>query len=293
MCKKIAIIGGDSFIAGIFYAEFKDVVDFKLFSRKYTGKHNEVVISDLFSLKPDDFIGVDVVINFAAIVHRPEIKEADLYDQINHQLPVFLANQAKGVGVKQFIQISTIAVYGDVEEIDLDTPVNPINDYGESKLKADDELAKLSDDTFKVCSIRPSMVYGGGLAPGNMASLIKLVKIGFPLPFSDVNNSRQFINVHNLTKAIMAIVSDMLEGIVILADEKGVSTSNIITSINMAIGRNDRQIKIPFFWQLVKRLMPSVAHKLTSNLIIKNTYSFKQLGIQSPASFEDGIKEMI
>ena len=79
-----------------------------------------------------------------------------------------LAQKAKQAGVRQFVQMSTIAVFGSASRISATTPEKPQTYYGSSKLKADKELVAMSDREFRTAIIRPPMAYGGGMAPGNM-----------------------------------------------------------------------------------------------------------------------------
>ena len=43
----------------------------------------------------DAFSGFDAVINFAAIVHRPEVKDQELYDDVNYRMACFISSKSK------------------------------------------------------------------------------------------------------------------------------------------------------------------------------------------------------
>lgn len=291
--KNVLIIGGDSYIAQKFISANHSFFKLYCVSRKKTKFENELVIDNLFDLPESIFENIDVVINFAAIVHQPKIKDKNIYELVNYQLPLFLAKMALKHNCSHFIQISTIAVYGKTQIINDETACSPDNYYGESKLKADLELSKLTTKDFLVTSIRPSMVYGGHNSPGNMNSLIKLVKTNIPLPFRGINNSRQFLNVNNLTQALKGIILQRMQGIIILADEESISTFGIIDIISKTLNRKNICIRLNLFWRILQIIKPELKRKLTDNLVIKNTYSFEKLGIELPYSIEDGIKEMI
>ncbi len=293
MGKNVLIIGGDSFIAKKFISANKDYFNLYSVSRQKTEFQNEFVINDLFNVPESKFENIDVVINFAAIVHKPKIKDKSIYELINYKLPLFLAKLALKNNCSHFIQMSTIAVYGNTEQINDETICSPYNYYGEYKLKADIELNKLSKDNFLVTSIRCSMVYGGINAPGNMSSLIKLVKTNLPLPFKGINNKRQFLNVNNLTQALKGIIEQKLQGIIILADEEYISTYELVDIIAYTLKIENKCIRLNVFWKLIKMIKPEFAGKLIGNLLIENTYSFKKIGIALPYSIGDGIKEML
>lgn len=290
--KNVLVIGGDSFIAQKFISANRDYFKIFAISRKKTANHDEFVIDNLFELSESKFENIDVVINFAAIVHQPNIKDKESYELVNYKLPLFLAQMAYKKKCSHFIQMSTIAVYGLASYINSNTVYSPVNYYGEFKLKADAELSKLSKNGFIVTSIRPSMVYGGYNAPGNMNSFIKLVKTNLPLPFKGIDNKRQFLNINNLTQAIKGIIEQKLQGNIILADEESVSSFGLVNTISKALDRKPRCFKLSVFWKVVRIIKPEIARKLIDNLIIENTYSFEALGVKS-SSLEDGIKEMI
>ena len=100
----------------------------------------------------------------AGIAHIKETKEnAELYYKVNRDLAIETAKKAKAQGVKQFVFLSTMSVYGmETGVITKETIPHPKNNYGKSKLQAEEKILSLSDEDFKVCIIRPPMVYGEG-----------------------------------------------------------------------------------------------------------------------------------
>ncbi|MGD9994153.1 MAG: NAD-dependent epimerase/dehydratase family protein [Salinivirgaceae bacterium] len=289
--NKISILGSDSFIATQFLASLKNKEEARFFSRQASGKPNEMV-KDLFEISHLDFQDSQLAINFAAIVHQPKLKDEALYKRINTDLPIHLAEEAKKAGVRHFIQMSTIAVYGDVELIDGSTPENPLNVYGKTKWEADKALLALQDESFKVSIIRPPMVYGGGKAPGNLQSLIKAALKGIPLPFKGVENKRDFIHVGNLIQALHAVIENKLYGVIIPTDKKSVSTWELITYIDKYSDNKIRNIKIPgFIHTLIKMLKPKIYSKVFGDLQVVCTLPNE---IYQPTfSMKDGIKEMV
>ena len=193
---NILVIGGDSFIAGHYIGRLGGRHDLTIVAIRETPFNGSITMNGYDEIDDGLFDGKDTVINFAALVHRTDRIPEEEYDRANHLLPVDLARRAKAAGVHHFIQMSTIAVYGARESIDINTPEEPDTPYGRSKLAADNDLLSMQNDAFGILVIRPSMVYGGGKAPGNMMRLINLARRGLPLPFGGTANSRQFLNVH-------------------------------------------------------------------------------------------------
>ncbi len=171
----------------------------------------------------------EVVIHCAAIVHKKEKKYKDLYDKVNHIEAVRLAEKAKQSGVKHFIFISTMSVYGTKEGIiNKDTPCKPTTLYGKSKLNAEKGIIALQDNSFKVTVLRPPMVYGEN-CPGNF-KLLKKLALKTPV-FPKVNNKRSMIYIDNLTNAIYRIIINNIYGIVLLADKEYINTSRMVKKI--------------------------------------------------------------
>jgi UDP-glucose 4-epimerase len=289
---NMLIIGGDSFIARNFYKYAHDNHQLTLVSRIATGCANEYVLQDFFSIPDKLFKGQDVLINFAAIVHKSDTVPEALYKRINFELPINFANRALLFNIKHFIQMSTIAVYGDSQIIDEDTASNPNDLYGKYKMLADRELLYLKKNNFTVTCIRPSMVYGGGTdAPGNMRKLISLVNTGLLLPTKGLRNQRHFLNINRLNMIINHIVINKIGGIIIVADTQSYSTTDLISSINKVNARKDRQFYFPIFWKIIRIINNKFYNKLCGNLIIKSTLNLKSE--DKVYSLMNGLYEMI
>ena len=93
--KKILIIGGDSFIAGQFIRKYVSTDSITCYSRRPTGYEKEIVVKAFRDMPVEAFSGFDAVINFAAIVHRPEVKDQELYDDVNYRMACLLAQKSK------------------------------------------------------------------------------------------------------------------------------------------------------------------------------------------------------
>ncbi len=281
---KILVIGLDSFIAQKFLKYNESFFTVMGVSMKNTRTPNEIVLSSFDSLDKDLFSDMDVVINFAGIVHRPDLKDFEIYDEVNHKLAVKNALIAKKAGVKLFVQMSTIAVYGNSEIIDITTPCKPTTPYGISKLNADIELIGLQDENFKIAIVRPPMVYGGSKSPGNLSRLIKLINKGLPLPFDCINNQRHFIHVNNLVQYLGIIAKNGLNGVFLVCDKIPVSTTKLLQTIAQNTKKNVIFFKLPkYLLLLFKVLFPSEYIKLFKSSVIHSNfpaiYPIEEFGI--------------
>ncbi len=90
---------------------------------------------------------------------------SDRMEEINVSLAKAFAEKAKVDGVKNFIYLSSMAVYGfDAmpydAEIDCNTATVPSGRYGKSKLAGEKAVAPLADGNFHVHIVRAPSIYG-------------------------------------------------------------------------------------------------------------------------------------
>ena len=94
-----------------------------------------------------DFTKYDVVYHVAGIAHIKEKPEnEELYFKVNRNLAIETAKKAKASGVKQFIFMSSMSVYGleySDDYITKETECHPTTYYGKSKLQAEQILSSL------------------------------------------------------------------------------------------------------------------------------------------------------
>lgn len=292
--KRILIIGGDSFIAGQFIREYVSTDFITCYSRRPTGYEKEIVVKAFRDMPVEAFTGFDAVINFAAIVHRPELKDPELYDEVNYRMACMLAGKAKQAGVRQFVQMSTIAVFGSASCISATTPELPKTYYGSSKLKADKELLSMSSHAFKAVIVRPPMAYGGGMAPGNMLRLIRLVNRRIPLPFGSARNCRDFINVKNLIDFIHLTVEQGAEGIFYPTDKEPYSTRNVVEVISRQLGVHTINLPSPtLLLKMIEKMSPDLYQKLWGDVVVDRQLRLNTIGYEPRYTLEDGIREMV
>ena len=279
--NKILITDSNGYLASNFLNQYKKVYDFEKFS--------------LLNQKIEDinFDNIDIILHCAALVHQKVEQPYEKYHEINVEYPVKLAKLAKQNGVKQFVFISTIAVYGEEKEkLDENTICNPITPYEKSKLEAEKKLVELNDDSFIVSIIRAPMIYGKN-APGNIDSLIKLVKKLPIIPLGKIKNKRSFISIQNLCFIINEIITHQKAGVFLASDDEPISTSRLIELIAKNLDKKIYLVKIPFFESLLKLVKPSFHKRLYGSLEIDNSITKEKLNLQNPYSVEDGIKLMI
>lgn len=263
--KKILIIGKNSYIGN----SLKEILEIS--GNKYQLK---ILSSRDDEWKKVNFKDYSTVINVAAIVHSPKT-EKKIYYQINRDFVINVANKAKKEGVKQFIQMSTMNVFGlDEGVINDTTPLLPKTDYGKSKLQADEYLNKIKSDKFKVCIIRPPMVYGKN-CKGNYRRLEKYVEY---IPFfPNLKNKKDFIFIENLTDFIKYVIDNEIDGIFYPRDPELISTYEIVKEIAQNKGKN--MFLFSFFNPFIRLLISKIGIVTTvfsdNYCIIENLIDWK------------------
>lgn len=231
--KKILITGANSYIG----------VSFEKYMEKF-GDEYSVDTLDMIGdeWKNMDFSTYSVVFHVAAVVHKKETKElAPQYYAVNRDLAVEVAEKAKSDGVKQFVFLSSMSVYGIVTgKITADTEPKPKSHYGKSKLQAEQKLLSMNDDAFKVCVLRPPMIYGKG-CKGNYRALEKFAgKLHF---FPYVANERSMLYVGNLAAFVKLMIDKNESGVFFPQNDEYTNTSLMVKSIAAACGRKMRLVK--------------------------------------------------
>lgn len=267
--KRILITGKNSYIGNSF--------------EKWVENYPEQYDVDKISLRDDswksyDFSGYDVILHVAGIAHvSTDPKMEELYYRVNRDLTIEVAKKAKSQGVKQFIFMSSIIVYGDGSKnrkvIDKNTIPTPSNFYGKSKLEAEAGIKPLESENFKIAIIRPPMIYGKG-SKGNYPKLAKAAQI-LPI-FPDIKNERSMLHIDNLSEFIRLMIDNEESGLFFPQNKEYVQTSEMVRLIANVHGKNIRLVKI--FNPILKMMSGKVniVDKVFGNLVYdKNISNYK------------------
>jgi UDP-glucose 4-epimerase len=205
---------------------------------------------------------------------NPKLKE--LYFRVNRDLTIEAAKKAKAEGVRQFIFMSSLIVYGDSSPIGKekvirkDTIPAPANFYGESKLQAEEGIRYLNSENFAVVILRPPMIYGKG-SKGNYPALSKYAR---KLPFfPNIANQRSVLHIDNLCEFIRLLIDNNEKGMFFPQNYEYVSTSEIVASIARAHGK---KIRLTRFFNPAIRLSGhflGVVNKAFGNMVCEKSMS--------------------
>jgi len=282
--KRILITGSNSFVGTNFIknSHCKDVQEVSL-----------------FNYAPDkiDFSQFDIIIHLVAIVHQKVSIPEEEYFRVNRDLTLQVATEAKKAGVRQFIFLSTVKVYGAFHSKSApwneSSPCFPDDAYGKSKYEAEKALRKLQDENFTVSIIRTPLVYGEGVR-ANMKSIVNLVRKSPFLPFKDIRNKRNFTSAVNLVAFIDRIIELRAAGTFIAMDKDAISTSDLVKMISDTLGKKIYLFRTPgFIIRAGMALIPSFFERLYGSYEMDNSETLKILNFSAPLTTEEGIKRMI
>jgi lipopolysaccharide/colanic/teichoic acid biosynthesis glycosyltransferase/glycosyltransferase involved in cell wall biosynthesis/nucleoside-diphosphate-sugar epimerase len=232
-CRRILITGANSYIGESFEA----------YAKKYYGSHFVIDTVDMIdgSWREKDFSLYDVVFHVAGLAHA-DVGNVDeetkrKYYAVNTDLAIETARKARDEGVKQFIFMSSMIIYGESAPfgkekiIDEHTVPAPANFYGDSKWQADKGVRRLGSESFHVAVLRPPMIYGPG-SKGNYPILSKLAK---KLPiFPDIDNQRSMLYIDNLCEFLCLLMLSGEGGIYFPQNRDYTKTVEMVKEINKA-----------------------------------------------------------
>lgn len=189
----------------------------RAYIKKTAGGQIEMDAVDTFgdNWKQADYTQYDVVYHVAGIAHvNADPKMEPLYYKVNRDLTIEVAKHAKAAGVKQFIFMSSMIVFHESQKLGeemltVDTKPAPNGFYGDSKLQAENGLHELECDTFKVCILRPPMIYG----PNSKGNFLRLGWLATKTPiFPEWHNRRSMLYIDNLAEFVKQAILRGLSG---------------------------------------------------------------------------------
>lgn len=209
------IFGGDGFVGRILAA-------------KLAAEGEDVVVSDIAKgdcahyanvdwvhldvTKPEDFAAIeiapdDAVYNLSAKMLSPIVTRAERHDffwPVNYHGTVNILQAMEKAGARNLVHFTTDMIYGHTRTVPMyeDHPVEPLGEYGESKLQTERLAAAWREEKgFNISLFRPRLIIGPGRL-GILEKLFKLVDNNLPVPMiGSGRNPYQFISVFDCADA--------------------------------------------------------------------------------------------
>ncbi|MFV0170301.1 NAD-dependent epimerase/dehydratase family protein [Empedobacter falsenii] len=246
----------------------------------------------------------DAIIHLAGKAHDLEnTSEEAEYFKINRDLTIQLFQEFLKSQAKDFFYFSSVKAVADTadEVVKEEIQPNPLTPYGISKFEAEQYLlAQQLPEGKRLFIIRPCMIHGPG-NKGNLNLLYKVVEKGIPWPLAKFQNNRSFLSIDNLSYLIheMLLNQEVASGIYHFADDKPLSTNELIRAINKALDRKAKFLPIPkVFIETIAKcgdvinfpLNSERLKKLTENYVVSNQKIKTALKIENlPIAVDQGI----
>jgi nucleoside-diphosphate-sugar epimerase len=250
--------------------------------------------------------GADIVIHTAAVVK--EGGSLEYFRQVNVGGTANMATAAKNAGVKIFVHLSSVMVYGFKfpARVGEDGPLcGENNPYCQTKIESEKELLKLNaPPAFGVIIIRSGDVYG----PGSSSWIVRPLQLMHQRMFALANDGRGVIShvyVDNLLDGIfLAIEKEAYGEVFNITDGKETSCQEFFTRL-AKIGNAPTPFYLPagmlkFFVQLrcwsqkVLGQTPDTLPEAVNWLTRPHGYSIakaqNQLGYEPKIDLEEGMK---
>ncbi len=232
--RKVLITGLNSYIGNSFENYIREMPESDMDTRKISLKED--------GWQQNSWAEYDTVLHVAGLAHvdvaRANDEMKQRYYRINRDLAKEAAEKAKKDGVRQFIYLSSIIVYGNSapigkeKRITKETEPTPANFYGDSKLQGEQAVLALQSEemlsSFHVLVLRLPMIYGKN-SKGNFSKLKKLAE-KTPI-FPKIENRRSMLYIGNLCELIRIVIEEEMGGIICPQNKEIVSTSEIVRLI--------------------------------------------------------------
>ncbi len=157
--------------------------------------------------------GVDVVHHSAALV--PLTKSGRLFHEVNVEGTRIMAEEAARANVNYFVHTSSSTVFGRPSPCPVDNsrPLEPVEEYGMSKLGAEIVVKEISDQSgMPLIVVRPRTMVGAGRL-GIFQILFEWIKENRNIyVIGDGTNKIQFLHGHDLIDCYMFLCEKKLPG---------------------------------------------------------------------------------
>lgn len=252
--------------------------------------------------------GFDALIHLANKAHVTGVQDDAEYAVFNRDCTVRLAEACRDEGMQRFLFLSSVKAIGEhllLESplYDEQSPCAPVEAYARYKRETEIALLSLQREHFAVLALRPPLMYGPG-AKANMATLVKLISRGIPLPFGNRAIRRSLLNVDNLCAFLAHELSQpsATKGLFHITDGRPLPLRNFCDEIAKQLGKKARYVTIPQeVLAFSARTLAAVGAtrkaaalaKLFGSFAMNSTALTKATGWTPPFTMSDGIAAML
>jgi nucleoside-diphosphate-sugar epimerase len=316
--KTILVTGAGGFIGGHLCSDlisrgYRVVgIDLKHPQNQSGGKQNglRAIAGDFRNqgLMKELLDGVDIIFHLAGAHLQINLSDSEYWNVNVHSLAPLLQTAHQN-GVKRFVHVSSVSVYGNLKNwlADETTPCKPFSIYGETKLAGEAEVKKFGREKgFPFVILRPAWVYGPG-CPRTLKIFRAIRKHRFAMIGGGHNLRHPLYILDMLSSFHLAMESESAEGETFIIGGNGaITTRELIEIFCKVLNLRRPKIRLPMtlgnviaaacesFFGLIKREPPISKRSLEffqANNSFNITKAQKLLDFQPKFSFEEGLKD--
>jgi UDP-glucose 4-epimerase len=252
--------------------------------------------------------GIDAVVHAAALVEP--LPPGQSVDLINRAATIELARAARAAGARGFVFVSSVMAIGFRPRaglVGVDAACRPATPYGESKWRAELELAALAGSGLRVAIVRPPTGYGRGDTRGNFLALARAVNTGWFAVPGRGDNRMSFCHIDNLVEVLrLAAERDDATGIFHAADEP-VTLREVAELVARELGASLVPVPLPRpvayaaagaleLWGRLSRRTPPLTRRRLATIVSDfalDPARLSQLGYRPITGFAPGVADAI
>ena len=252
--------------------------------------------------------GSDAVFHLASAHLSIRQDEREYWDINVHSLPRLL-HQSRRAGVRKFIHVSSVGVYGNLADWPADEQAicRPQSIYGETKLAGEAAVRQFCEKTgLPAVILRPAWVYGPTCP--RFQKLYRTLKKGKFVFVGSGSNLRHPLYIADMLQALeLAMIRDGADGeLLIVGGEQALPTRTIVDSICETMKIAKPRFRIPYSLgkmlaltvESTSRLIhiePPVSRRTLEFFDTNNAFDITKakrlLGFAPRYSFEEGVRE--
>lgn len=261
--KRILVIGGDSRTGSAIASAAGPHV--AVVCRRGTPDYKKFIVADYRSIPADVFVGYNTVINCVGAVEGSD----DDLAKANVETPLLIAKTAAAEGVDMFVQISSFSVFGAAPLITSVKKAAPDNGYGQSKLRAEHALERLSQPNMRLAIVRFPMLYGYG-----RSKLDNLLRLWFklrilPIPRGDI--ARSMLHYDLAAQFVLWVVQHGHGGLFAAADPEPFAYSRVVNTLRQNAGVQLHTVNVPeVALEIVRYMRPGLHASLFEDSLLSN-----------------------